>query len=82
MSYQSAILSLLDNKENNSLSNNIFEDNVGIDDEKKNIWNNYINKYNLDDELKEYAKLILIQSKNVINNSTDRNRYNGILGSY
>ena len=81
MSYQSAILSLLDNKENNSLSNNIFEDNVGIDDEKKNIWNNYINKYNLDDELKEYAKLILIQSKNVINNSTDRNRYNGILGS-
>ena len=49
---------------------------------KKNIWNNYINKYNLDDELKEYAKLILIQSKNVINNSTDRNRYNGILGSY
>ena len=76
------MLSLLDNKENNSLSNNIFEDNVGIDDEKKNIWNNYINKYNLDDELKEYAKLILIQSKNVINNSTDRNRYNGILGSY
>ena len=42
MSYQSAILSLLDNKENNSLSNNIFEDNVGIDDEKKNIWNTII----------------------------------------
>ena len=79
MSYQSAILSLLDSKENNITNNIIFEDNVGIDDEKRNIWTNYINKYNLDEELKEYAKLILIQSKNVINSSNDRNRYKGIL---
>ena len=82
MSYQSAILSLLDSKENYNTNNIIFEDNAGIDDEKKNIWTNYINKYNLDDELKEYAKLILIQSKNVINSSTDRNKYKGILGNY
>ena len=82
MSYQSAILSLLDSKENNITNNIIFEDNVGIDDEKRNIWSNYINKYNLDEELKEYAKLILIQSKNVINSSTDKNKYKGILGNY
>ena len=82
MSYQSAILSILDSKENNITNNIIFEDNVGIDDEKRNIWTNYINKYNLDDELKEYAKLILIQSKNVINSSTDKNKYKGILGNY
>jgi len=82
MSYQSAILSMLDSKENNITNNIIFEDNVGIDDEKRNIWTNYINKYNLDEELKEYAKLILIQSKNVINSSTDKNKYKGILGNY
>ena len=82
MSYQSAILSILDSKENNITNNIIFEDNVGIDDEKRNIWTNYINKYNLDEELKEYAKLILIQSKNVINSSTDKNKYKGILGNY
>ena len=82
MSYQSAILSILDSKENNITNNIIFEDNVGIDDEKRNIWANYINKYNLDEELKEYAKLILIQSKNVINSSTDKNKYKGILGNY
>ena len=82
MSYQSAILSILDSKENNITNNIIFEDNVGIDDEKRNIWSNYINKYNLDEELKEYAKLILIQSKNVINSSTDKNKYKGILGNY
>ena len=82
MSYQSAILSLLDSKENNITNNIIFEDNVGIDDEKRNIWTNYINKYNLDEELKEYAQLILIQSKNVINSSTDKNKYKGILGNY
>ena len=81
MSYQSAILSILDSKENNITNNIIFEDNVGIDDEKRNIWTNYINKYNLDEELKEYAKLILIQSKNVINSSTDKNKYKGILGN-
>ena len=79
MSYQSSILSLLESKENNNINNIIFEDNVGIDDEKKNIWTSYINKYKLDDELKKYAKLILIQSKNVINSSNDRNRYKGIL---
>ena len=82
MSYQSAILSILDSKENNITNNIIFEDNVGIDDEKRNIWTNYINKYNLDEELKEYAKLILIQSKNVTNSSTDKNKYKGILGNY
>ena len=82
MSYQSAILSILDSKENNITNNIIFEDNVGIDDEKRNIWTNYINKYNLDEELKEYAQLILIQSKNVINSSTDKNKYKGILGNY
>ena len=82
MSYQSAILNLLESKEDNNTSNIIFEDNVGIDDEKNNIWTNYINKYELDDELKKYVELILIQSKNVINSSTDRNRYKGILGNY
>ena len=82
MSYQSAILNLLESKENNNTNNIIFEDNVGIDDEKNNIWTNYIYKYELDDELKKYVELILIQSKNVINSSTDRNRYKGILGNY
>ena len=77
MLYQSSSIELLENSENCEK----FEDNLGVDDEKKNIWINYINNCNLDDELNNYAKLIQIQSANVINSAVDRNKYKGILES-
>jgi phosphate-selective porin len=40
---------------------------------------NYINNFDLDDELKYSANLIKLQSEKVINNSTDDNKYKGIL---
>ena len=85
MLYQNASVDLLENKENNenniNLSdNNIkFEENIGIDDEKRTIWINYINNCNLDDELKYCANLIQLQSEKVINNSTNDDKYKGIL---
>ena len=82
MFYQSASMYLLENSEKNDVNNTIFDNNVGIDDEKKNIWINYMNGNNLDDELKDYVRLIQLQSKSVINNCIDQNKYKGILDSY
>ena len=82
MLYQNATIDLLENKENNINLNEDkfkFEENVGIDDEKKITWVNYINNFDLDDELKYSANLIKLQSEKVINNSTDDNKYKGIL---
>ena len=87
MLYQKASVDLLDNNENDNLNNNNlnnkdkFEDNLGIDDENKTIWINYINNYDLDDELKNYSKLIELQSQQVIENSTDYDKYVGILSN-
>ena len=82
MLYQNASVDLLENKENNinlNADENKFEENVGIDDEKKITWVNYINNFELDDELKFSANLIKLQSEKVISNSTDDNKYKGIL---
>ena len=86
MLYQKASVDLLDNNENDNLNNlnetkNKFDDNFGINDESKNIWTNFINNYNLDDELKYYSKLIELQSQQVIDNSTDSEKYIGILSN-
>ena len=88
MLYQKASVDLLDNNENDNLNNNNlneiknkFDDNFGINDESKNIWINFINNYNLDDELKYYSKLIELQSQQVIDNSTDSEKYIGILSN-
>ena len=89
MLYQKASVDLLENKDKeddnlNGVENKVkdkFEDNLGIDDENKTIWINYINNYDLDDELKNYSKLIELQSQQVIENSTDYDKYVGILSS-
>ena len=89
MLYQKASVDLLENKDKeddnlNGVENKVkdkFEDNLGIDDENKTIWINYINNYELDDELKNYSKLIKLQSQQVIENSTDYDKYVGILSS-
>ena len=88
MLYQKASVDLLDNNEGDNLNNNNlneiknkFDDNFGINDESKNIWINFINNYNLDDELKYYTKLIELQSQQVIENSTDSEKYIGILSN-
>ena len=86
MLYQKASVDLLDNNESDNLNNlnetkNKFDDNFGINDESKNIWTNFINNYNLDDELKYYTKLIELQSQQVIENSTDSEKYIGILSN-
>ena len=87
MLYQKASVDLLENKEDSNLNKvedkvkDKFEDNLGIDDENKTIWINYINNYELDDELKNYSKLIKLQSQQVIENSTDYDKYVGILSN-
>ena len=87
MLYQKASVDLLENKEDSNLNKvedkvkDKFEDNLGIDDENKTIWINYINNYDLDDELKNYSKLIKLQSQQVIENSTDYDKYVGILSN-
>ena len=48
---------------------------------KIKLWINYINNYELDDELKNYSKLIELQSQQVIENSTDYDKYVGILSN-
>ena len=82
MLYQKASVDLLENKEDSNLNKvedkvkDKFEDNLGIDDENKTI-----NNYDLDDELKSYSKLIELQSQQVIENSTDYDKYVGILSN-
>lgn len=58
--YQNASINLLENNEN--YHSNKFKVNFGVDDEQ-NMWINYINNYDLDNELKNESKLIELQSK-------------------
>ena len=88
MLYQKSSVDLLENKEDSNLNKvedkvkDKFEDNLGIDDENKTIWINYINNYDLDNELKNESKLIELQSKKVIENSINKNQYKGILENF
>ena len=77
--YQNASINLLENNEN--YHSNKFKVNFGVDDEQ-NIWINYINNYDLDNELKNESKLIELQSKKVIENSINKNQYKGILENF
>ena len=81
MFYQSATAYLLENSETKKLNENFinFEDNLGVDDEYKTIWINYINSYKLDDELMKEVSLIRKQIANVINSSKNKDKYKGIL---
>ena len=83
MIYQSATAALLENSElkiNSDFTK--FEDNLGVDDEYKNIWINYINNYDLDEELKKDVSLIKLQTKTVVNNCKNKDKYKGILDTY
>ena len=81
--YQSATAILLEENENSNHPNfEKFEDNLGVDDEYKNIWINYINNYNLDKELMKDVSLIRKQTKNVVNSSKNKDKYKGILDTY
>ena len=77
--YQNASINLLENNEN-YLSLKLKE-NIGVDD-VQNIWINYINNYDLDNELKNESELIELQSKKVIENSINKNQYKGILENF
>ena len=81
MLYQNATIPLLniENKENEELKN--FSQQIGVDEEKKNLWISLAKNFELDDELKNELKLIEIQSKIVVDNSIDKNKYQGILES-
>ena len=93
MFYQSATTNLL---QGNDIPNNSdflqFEGNLGVDDEYKKIWirfkwewknpDNFIDNFNLDDELKKDVSLIKIQTKNVVNSSKNKDKYKGILDTY
>ena len=74
--YQNASIPLLTN--NNEEFKN-FSQQIGIDEEKKNLWISIINNCDLDDDLKNELNLIENQSKIVVNNSIDKNKYQGIL---
>ena len=77
--YQNASINLLENNEN--YHSNKFKENFGVDDEQ-NMWINYLNNYDLDNELKNESKLIELQSKKVIENSINKNQYKGILENF
>ena len=81
MFYQSASAYLLESSENQKIDKDFvnFEDNLGVDDEYKTIWINYISNYKLDEELKEEVSLIRKQIKNVIDSSKNKDKYKGIL---
>ena len=83
MFYQNATYFLLqDRKLENNSDFLKFEGNLGVDDEYKNIWINYINNFDLDDDLKKDVSLIKIQTKNVVNSSKNKDKYKGILDTY
>ena len=83
MFYQNATYFLLqDRKLENNSDFLQFEGNLGVDDEYKKIWINYIDNFNLDDELKKDVSLIKIQTKNVVNSSKNKDKYKGILDTY
>ena len=76
--YQNATIPLLKYEKNKKIED--FEQQIGVDEEKTNFWINAINNCNLDEELKNEVNFIEMQSKSIINNSKDKNKYRGILG--
>ena len=80
MFYQNASIPLLNINNDEELKK--FSEQIGVDDEKKNSWITAVNNCGLDDELKKELKIIEIQTKNVINTSIDKNKYQGILDNY
>ena len=83
MLYQNSTIPLLniENKENQNEELKNFSQQIGVDEEKKNLWISLVKNIELDDELKNELKLIEIQSKIVVDNSIDKNKYQGILES-
>ena len=83
MLYQNSSISMLniENKENQNEKLKNFSQQIGVDEEKKNLWISLVKNIELDDELKNELKLIEIQSKIVVDNSIDKNKYQGILES-
>jgi uncharacterized C2H2 Zn-finger protein len=83
MLYQNSSISMLniENKENQNEELKNFSQQIGVDEEKKNLWISLVKNIELDDELKNELKLIEIQSKIVVDNSIDKNKYQGILES-
>ena len=79
--FQNATIPLLNYDKNNNKTIDIFEEVIGIDDEKKNFWSSSVNKCDLDEELKNDVNLIEMQSKFVINSSANKTKYQGILGN-
>ena len=77
--FQNATIPLLNYEKNNDKNIDIFEEVIGVDDEKKNFWNSSVNNCELDEELKNDVNLIEMQSKIVINSSIDKSKYQGIL---
>ena len=71
----------IENKENQNEELKNFSQQIGVDEEKKNLWISLVKNIELDDELKNELKLIEIQSKIVVDNSIDKNKYQGILES-
>jgi hypothetical protein len=43
---------------------------------------NYINNYDLDEELKKDVSLIKLQTQKVVNNCKNKDKYKGILDAY
>ena len=83
MAYQSATVDLLEDWGYHQGPNSKkFEENFGVDDEYRNIWINYINNFDLEDDLKKDVSLIKIQIKNVVNNCKNKDKYIGILDAY
>ena len=79
MIYQNALIPLLNIDENKDKEIEEFEKQIGVDDEKKNYFLDAVNIFELDDDLKNEVNLIELQSKIVINNCVDKNKYKGIL---
>ena len=79
MYFQNATIPLLNINKNEIQEFEKMGKEIGVDDEKKNLWSLAINKCELDGELKNDLNLIEIQSKIVINSSIDKIRYQGII---
>ena len=82
MLYQNATIPLLNIDKDKNKEVEEFSQQIGVDEQKINLWRKTINNCELDDDLKNELNLIDIQSKIVINSSTDKNKYQGILDEY
>lgn len=77
--FQNATIPLLNYDNDNNTNLEAFEEQIGVDDEKKNFWGSSVYNCKLDNELKNDVNLIEMQSKVVINSSIDKSKYQGIL---